>query len=236
MKIIKDLYLFLLITIVAVLMFYSPVISAEKSSGLVAPGAVIKTVQSGFQGTEGPATDADGNVYFSDMMQQRIYKWTWNDGKVAVYRENTGMGNGTMFDAQGNLIVCEMANGKVTRDDMKGNITMIADSCNGKKLANPNDGWVHPKGGIYVSVFSMGGGPGAGRGGGPSGPPDRVPLAEQRADSLQAVAPRMQGCLPARPRELPLAELKPEAYRQENQKARLQVFWASFISRLMAAR
>jgi hypothetical protein len=39
-------------------------LTAAKSS-FVAPGATIKLVQSGFQGAEDPAVDADGNVYCS---------------------------------------------------------------------------------------------------------------------------------------------------------------------------
>jgi len=123
----------LILSITLILLASSSTFSDEQGYSLVAPGAAIKTVQSGFQGTEGPATDADGNVYFSDMMQQRIYKWTWEDGKVTIYWENTGMGNGTMFDSKGNLIVCEMANSRLTRDNLKSNVTVIADSCNGKK-------------------------------------------------------------------------------------------------------
>ena len=42
-------------------------LAAGKGSGLIAPGAAIKLVQSGFQGAEGPAADAVGNVYTLDM-------------------------------------------------------------------------------------------------------------------------------------------------------------------------
>jgi gluconolactonase len=126
-----------------------------KRSGLVAPGAMLKTVQSGFDGTEGPATDADGNVWFTEVFGQKIDKWTWKDGKVILYRENTGKANGMMFDARGNLVICEMGNGRVTRDDLKGNVTVIADTLNGKKMRMPNDLWIDPKGGIYISHMYM---------------------------------------------------------------------------------
>jgi gluconolactonase len=169
----KSIFPILFLVIFITFIFNNFVFSAEKASGLIAPGAVIKTVQSGFQGTEGPATDIDGNVYFSEMFGNRISKWSWVDGKVTVYKENAGMPNGLMFDRKGRLIVCEMANNRVTVDDMKGNITVLADSCNGKKLANPNDVWVDPKGGIYITVFSTGGGaPGGAAGAGmPGGAP-----------------------------------------------------------------
>lgn len=156
--------------------------SAEKGSGLIAPGATLKTIESDFefQGTEGPATDAEGNVYFTDVFGEKVYKWTWKDGKVSLHRENTGKANGMMFDAKGRLVVCEMGNNRVTIDDLKGNVTILADACNGKKLQNPNDLWIDPRGGVYFShqyfpfsALGMSGGP---PGGAPesdemSGPP-----------------------------------------------------------------
>jgi gluconolactonase len=56
-----------------------------------------------------------------------------------------------------------MGNNRVTRDDMKGNITVLADSYNGKKLHMPNDLWIDSKGGIYFSDFM---GPGSSEEGG----------------------------------------------------------------------
>ena len=74
-----------------------------------------------------------------------------------------------MFDAKGNLVICEMSNNRVVRDDMKGNITVLADSRDGKKVHSPNDLWIDSKGGIYFSEFNMGGGPGGPPGGGMPG-------------------------------------------------------------------
>jgi gluconolactonase len=131
----------------------------EKGSGLIAPGAVLKKIQSGFTFTEGPAADAEGNIYFVDIPSERILKWTWADGKITVYKENSGKANGLMFDAMGRLVICEMGNSRVTRDDMKGNIIVLADSWNGKKFHMPNDLWIDSKGGIYFSDFAGGPGP-----------------------------------------------------------------------------
>jgi gluconolactonase len=114
----------------------------------------LKKVQSGLTFTEGPAADADGNIYFVDIPAERILKWTWADGKITVYKEKSGQANGLIFDAKGRLVICEMGNNRVTRDDMKGNITVLADSYNGKKLNMPNDLWIDSKGGIYFSDFT----------------------------------------------------------------------------------
>jgi gluconolactonase len=138
--------------------FIHPALSAEKSSGLIAPGATLKKVQSGFSFLEGPAADADGNIYFVDITAERIYKWNWADGKITLYKEKTAKANGMIFDAKGRLVICEMGNNRVVRDDLKGNVTVLADSYNGKKLHMPNDLWIDSKGGIYFSDFA--GGPG----------------------------------------------------------------------------
>jgi gluconolactonase len=151
----KSLVTIIFLAIIFLISFVAFSFSAGKSSGLVAPGATLKEVQSGFNGTEGPATDAEGNVWFTEVFGQKIDKWTWKDGIVTLYRENTGKANGMMFDAKGNLIICEMGNGRVTRDDLKGNVTVIADSLNGKKMRMPNDLWIDPKGGIYISHMYM---------------------------------------------------------------------------------
>jgi gluconolactonase len=132
--------------------------SAEKSSGLIATGATLQKVQAGFNFLEGPAADADGNIYFVDITAERIYKWTWADGKITLYKEKTAKANGMIFDAKGRLVICEMGNNRVVRDDLKGNVTVLADSYNGKKLHMPNDLWIDSKGGIYFSDFA--GGPG----------------------------------------------------------------------------
>jgi gluconolactonase len=155
MKINKAIFSIILPIILSIFIFVSMGLCAGRSSGLVAPGATIKEVQSGFNGTEGPATDAEGNVWFTEVFGQKIDKWSWKDGKVTLYRENTGKANGMMFDSKGNLVICEMGNGRVTRDDLKGNVTVIADTLNGKKMRMPNDLWIDPKGGIYISHMYM---------------------------------------------------------------------------------
>lgn len=152
-----------LILFVMILFFCCCATGTEKTSVLIAPGAALKKVQSGFTFTEGPAADAQGNVYFTDIPNQRIHIWSWKDDKISVYKEKTGEANGLMFDAKGRLVICEMGNSRVTLDDMKGNTTVLADSWNGKKLHMPNDLWIDLKGGIYFSDFM---GPGSSEEGG----------------------------------------------------------------------
>ncbi len=117
---------------------------------LVAPGATVEKLADGFQFTEGPACDAEGNVFFSDIPNERIHKWSV-DGKLTTFRENSGKANGLFFDAKGNLIACEGGSRRLTSIALDGTVTVLADSYQGKKLNSPNDLWVDPKGGVYFS-------------------------------------------------------------------------------------
>lgn len=120
------------------------------NSDLVAAGASVTKLADGFVFTEGPAVDADGNVYFSDVRTSKTYKWSV-DGELTTFREPSGAGNGMFFDRAGNLLVCESGDRRVTRVAMDGSVAVLADSYDGKKLNSPNDLWLDPKGGIYFS-------------------------------------------------------------------------------------
>jgi gluconolactonase len=117
---------------------------------LAAPGAKVEQLADGFAFTEGPACDAQGNIYFTDIPNSRIHKWSL-DGKLSTFRENSGGANGLFFDRDGNLLACEGGNRRVTSIAPDGQVTVLADSYGGKKLNSPNDLWIDPKGGVYFS-------------------------------------------------------------------------------------
>jgi len=120
----------------------------EKS--LILPGAKIEKLATGFKFTEGPAADKEGNVFFTDIPNNRINKWS-TDGKLSTFVENSGAANGLFFDKMGNLIACAGGNGQLVSIDPKGKITVVAEKYNGKKFNQPNDLWLDAKGGIYFT-------------------------------------------------------------------------------------
>jgi gluconolactonase len=124
-------------------------IAAEPES-LVAPKAKVEKLAGDFRFTEGPAVDAKGNVYFSDIPNNRIHIWS-TEGKLSTFRENSGGANGLFFDKQGNLIACEGGNRRVTSISPDGKVTVLADKYDGKKLNSPNDLWIDADGGVYFS-------------------------------------------------------------------------------------
>lgn len=121
-----------------------------QSDSLTAPGAKVKKLHGGFKFTEGPACDKDGNVFFSDIPNERIHKWS-TEGKLTTFREKSGRANGLYFDAKGNLLACEGGARQLTSTTPEGKVTVLVDNYKGKKFNSPNDLWIDPKGGVYFT-------------------------------------------------------------------------------------
>lgn len=122
----------------------------RSQEGLVAEGAKIEKAATGYKFTEGPAADADGNVWFTDIPNDRIIKFDAESGKAEVAREKTGRANGLMFDPEGRLLMCEGGNRRLTRNDGYG-VTVLADAYDGKNLNSPNDLCIDARGGVYFT-------------------------------------------------------------------------------------
>ncbi len=94
---------------------------------------------------EGPAFDADDNLFFSDIFGNRIYR-LGADGVLSIFRADSGRTNGNTFDASGRLISCEGAEQgpggrrRVVRTDLEtGQVEVITDRYEGKRYNSPND-------------------------------------------------------------------------------------------------
>ena len=125
-----------------------PVFAAPPSP--VAPGAKVELISGGFEFTEGPATDKNGNIYFTDQPHDRIMKWT-PDGKITLFLSPCGRSNGLCFDAQGNLWACADENNQLWRISPDGKPTPIITKYADKLLNGPNDLWIRPDGGLYFT-------------------------------------------------------------------------------------
>ena len=120
------------------------------SDDIVAPEARIEKVADGFRFTEGPAADANGDVYFTDIPNQRILRFEVATGKVHVFREDSGRANGLMFDGGGALIACEGGRRRLVRIQGE-KTTVLAERYEGKRLNSPNDLAIDKRGGIYFT-------------------------------------------------------------------------------------
>ena len=120
------------------------------AQSLVAPGAQVEKLHGDFQFTEGPTADALGNIYFTDIPANRIYRWSL-DGTLSVVRESTGGANGLIFDRDGNLMAAEGSAQRLTTMDSEGNVSVIVERFEGKRLNSPNDMWIDARGGFYFT-------------------------------------------------------------------------------------
>ncbi len=124
--------------------------SAPKQLSVVGQEAKVKKLAGGFKFTEGPAADNKGNIFFTDIPNNRIHKWS-PDGKLSTFIENSGGANGLFFDRDGNLLACEMGNGRLVSINLQGEVTVLADSYRNKRFNSLNDLWIDPSGGIYFT-------------------------------------------------------------------------------------
>lgn len=101
--------------------------------------------------TEGPAIDAEGNIYYTTLTGGRIMKIA-PDGSSSVWAE-TPRPNGHRILLNGDHLVCESKLGKVVRFDRSGN--RIEDAacgeCEGKTIQTPNDLAVDEDSGFYFT-------------------------------------------------------------------------------------
>ena len=125
-------------------------------SALLAPQTKLQTAAT-IAFLEGPAVDATGNVYFSDINGNRILKMD-PQGAVSTFRADSGRTNGNTFDADGRLISCEGAeNGpggrrRIVRTDLKtGKMQVLTERYDGKRYNSPNDVTVDPQGRIWFT-------------------------------------------------------------------------------------
>jgi gluconolactonase len=115
------------------------------------PIGPLVEVASGLAFAEGPAADRDGNIYFTDQPNDRIWRWDARSAEVTLWLEPSGRANGMEFDAKGRLIVCADGANELRRITMEGAVETLVDSFGGALLNGPNDAWVHPDGSIYFT-------------------------------------------------------------------------------------
>lgn len=113
-------------------------------SELLIEGEGWELVAEGYKFTEGPAADGQGNLYFSDIPNNRIHKID-ADGKVSVFVEDSHATNGLMFGPDGRLYGCQNGKERIVAFDAEGNAEAIAEG------VHCNDLVVTHQGGVYFT-------------------------------------------------------------------------------------
>ncbi|HEY3625249.1 MAG TPA: SMP-30/gluconolactonase/LRE family protein [Terracidiphilus sp.] len=127
-------------------------------------GAMLERVADGFKWVEGPVW-AQGSLYFAEIPSDTIRKWTPGSG-VSIFLQPSGYkgsepyggpesgSNGMTLDVHGRLTVAGHAQRDIYRLeslDPKAQITILADSFQGKKLNSPNDLVYKSDGSLYFT-------------------------------------------------------------------------------------
>jgi gluconolactonase len=128
--------------------------AGDKIPGLGPAGPVVK-LHTKFAFTEGPAADRDGNVYFSDIPNQKIYKVD-TKGRLALFRDKSNRANGLMVNARGEVVACEMAGQVVAYSPDGKSRRVLAGKYGGKRFNAPNDLVIDKKGGVYFTDPAFG--------------------------------------------------------------------------------
>jgi gluconolactonase len=129
---------------------------------IVPAGARVETLAEGLGFAEGPVWMPGGYLLFGDLPRNIIRRWT-PGGSVTVERTRSGyadsdtppgvaMGsNGMTLDPQGRLTICEPGNRRITRLEPDGQLTVLADRYEGKRLNSPNDLVYKSDGSLYFT-------------------------------------------------------------------------------------
>jgi gluconolactonase len=142
--------------------------SDEGLNSLIAAEAKVELLGTGYTWSEGPLWIGSKNLLlFTDVPNNVIHKWTEENG-VEVFLTPSGYtgstptvsrepgANGLTLDTQGNLIVCQHGDRRVSRydggfDKPEPKFTTIADKYEGKRLNSPNDVVVRSNGDIFFT-------------------------------------------------------------------------------------
>ncbi|MDB5699244.1 MAG: SMP-30/gluconolactonase/LRE family protein [Alphaproteobacteria bacterium] len=119
---------------------------------LIDPDARIEIVAEGFTWTEGPVwIDEDRALLFSDVPENRIYRWSENDG-VSVFLDPSGYdgpdpsgfrepgANGLIRGPGNSILLADHGNRAIARLDLETRQkSFLASHYRGKRLNSPND-------------------------------------------------------------------------------------------------
>jgi len=106
---------------------------------------------------EGPAySPAWRSLLFSDIPNDRVLRFDETTGAVGVWRQPAGYANGRTVDRQGRVISCEHGTRSVTRTEVDGSVTVLADRWDGRRLNSPNDVVVRADGTVWFTDPSYG--------------------------------------------------------------------------------
>ncbi len=113
--------------------------SKSKVYETVDPGSEWQVVSEGHGFTEGPAANAQGEVFFTDIGRSRIHK-IGLDGTVQIFAEHTGKANGLAFGPDGRLFACADEKQQITAYTPDGKASVVAEGFGSNDICATHEG------------------------------------------------------------------------------------------------
>ncbi|HSH08471.1 MAG TPA: SMP-30/gluconolactonase/LRE family protein [Burkholderiales bacterium] len=106
---------------------------------------------------EGPVWFGDARcLVWSDVPSDCMWRWDEESGAIGVYRRPSNNANGNTRDREGRLVTCEHRGRRVVRTERDGQLTVLAERFEGKRLNSPNDVVCKSDGSIWFTDPSFG--------------------------------------------------------------------------------
>jgi gluconolactonase len=124
----------------------------KRFSRYLIPIVFLEKLHGGMRWAEGPVYFGDQRcLIWSDLPNNRMLRWDEETGQVTIFRSPSNFSNGNTRDREGRLVTCEHRGRRVTRTELSGKITVLADSHQGKRLNSPNDVVVKSDGSVWFT-------------------------------------------------------------------------------------
>ena len=120
------------------------------SQSLLDQGVEVEEIASGILQPEGPVWKDGLGLLFSDIKDNKIYKWTPDNGKE-IYLNPSDSTNGLTYNSDGLLVAGQMGLRRIVRFEDDGSQTSLADKFDGKRFNSPNDLVVKSDGSIFFT-------------------------------------------------------------------------------------
>ncbi|MEO8887621.1 MAG: SMP-30/gluconolactonase/LRE family protein [Mucilaginibacter sp.] len=123
---------------------------ADTATVVLAADAKPVLISDKFGFAEGPTVDKKGNLFVTDMPNDKIFKYDI-DGNLSVWMEHAHRPNGMFMDKKGNLIVCSEEKNQLLSISPKQEVTVLLNDYQGHMFNAPNDVYIHKNGGMYIT-------------------------------------------------------------------------------------
>jgi len=125
---------------------------SEKFKNLINADFKLEKIYSGTIWAEGPVWIEEKNIIaWSDVKSNKMLSYNIETKIISDFRNPSEFNNGNCTDISGRLVSCQHGKRRVVRQEKNGDLTVIADKYNNKKLNSPNDVAVSKMGNIWFT-------------------------------------------------------------------------------------